>query len=83
MPIAAILEPPLTLFFLQLFHTFYHHRCWFFIRFFLWFTTHQRHEDHEYFPDTSKEASKRTDWSLEEQWTQDKPLCVWFYRRLT
>ena len=24
MPIAAILEPPLTLFFLQLFHTFYH-----------------------------------------------------------
>ena len=27
MPIAVVLEPPLTLFFLQLFHTFYH-RCW-------------------------------------------------------
>ena len=27
MPIAVILEPPLTLFFLQLFHTFYS-RCW-------------------------------------------------------
>ena len=27
MPIAVVLEPPLTLFFLQLFHTFYS-RCW-------------------------------------------------------
>ena len=34
-----------------------------FIRFFLWFTTHKRREDHEYFPDTSsKEASKVTGW---------------------
>ena len=55
MPIAVILEPPSDMI---LFTTLSHFLSPMlvsevFIRFFLWFTTHQRHEDHEYCPHKS------------------------------